>query len=677
MARILVAEDDVDSRALLDAALRGMGFIVDNASNGAIALKLAQQTPPDLIISDGLMPEMDGFDFCRAVKDNVKLSAIPFIFYTATYADERDKKLALTLGACQFLRKPMEITALLEIIAQTLYSRPRHQTPAIGTLSDSNVGRMHEETLTRKLDSKIRQLSDERQALKKSELRYQDLLENAHDLILGVAANGSIIFVNKAWRESLRYGRHEISQLSVNDFVHANDLVALRQAFNNIFTGEDAATLECRFITKKGGELFVEGNCTPFRSDTDAVSILGIFRDVTERARTEKALRASEEKFSKAFHSIPNAVTISTINEGRIVDVNAGFEQLVGYKRDEATGRTLSDLSVWVSAEEHERFAEMLKNQGFIREEEAQFRHKNGEFRTCLVSAEQVEIDQQACIICATRDITESRILKEKTRQQELQLIQANKMAALGTLVSGLAHEVNNPNNLVMMNAQSLREIWTDVDKILKTSHADDTDIRVGGLPFGEIGQTVPWLISGIYEGSEKIQKIVDDLKHYVRPTGEKIPQPFSINDAVRGALSLLNNVINKKSSALNMDLAGNLPQVIGDVSKIEQVVVNLVVNALDASPEAPPSITLSTCLNRDTRSIELRVIDQGVGIGAGDMDRITQPFFTTKQKIGGTGLGLAISSTLIEEQGGTLKFKSEPGKGTEATVSLPANSRE
>jgi signal transduction histidine kinase len=270
------------------------------------------------------------------------------------------------------------------------------------------------------------------------------------------------------------------------------------------------------------------------------------------------------------------------------------------------------------------------------------------------------------------RDLTARKRLEEQTRQQKLQLIQANKMTALGTLVSGVAHEINNPNQLVLMNARMLADAWRDARGILDDYQQEHGDFLLGGLPYTEMRETLPTLVQDVQAGALQIERIVDDLRDFARPRGRGSPATFPLNEAVQRALRLLMPLIRRKTTRFHVDLAEDLPLVRGDSQQAGQIVVNLVVNALEALPEPGRGITVATHSASAGQEVVLAVDDEGVGILPEHLARVCEPFFTTKHESGGTGLGLAITSTLVQSYGGSLRFASVPGQGTRALVTLP-----
>ncbi len=270
------------------------------------------------------------------------------------------------------------------------------------------------------------------------------------------------------------------------------------------------------------------------------------------------------------------------------------------------------------------------------------------------------------------REMAERAQLEHKARQQELQLIQANKMTALGTLVAGVAHEINNPNQLVLMNARVLDDTWADAARVLDAHYEDHSDFLLGGLPYEEMRQTIPDLIHDTHDGARRIDRIVNNLKDFARPRAQVGQEMFDLNDAVVRALGLLQHLIHKRTTCFRVELAEQLPSLQGDSQHVEQVVVNLVVNALEALPAPACGVIVSTRYCASEHRLQLDVKDEGTGVSPEHLERLCDPFFTTKQEQGGTGLGLAITYNLVRDHGGNLTFESAPGQGTRARVTLP-----
>jgi polar amino acid transport system substrate-binding protein len=272
------------------------------------------------------------------------------------------------------------------------------------------------------------------------------------------------------------------------------------------------------------------------------------------------------------------------------------------------------------------------------------------------------------------RDISERKKAEEQAKLHQEQLMHASKMVALGTLVSGVAHEVNNPNNFIMMNAPILKDAWENVIPILEKYYEENGDFIVGGMQYTEMRKNIPALFSGISDGAKRIKGIVDDLKNYVRDNTADLTQSVDINAVIKYAVSLLSNIIKKSTNHFSVEYGKNLPLLNGNFQRLEQVMINLIQNACQALPDPQKGISISVTLDNPKSQIVIKVRDEGMGIAPETLVHVTDPFFTTKQDSGGVGLGLSISAKIVAEHGGTLHFDSEIGAGTTVEITLPVD---
>ena len=274
--------------------------------------------------------------------------------------------------------------------------------------------------------------------------------------------------------------------------------------------------------------------------------------------------------------------------------------------------------------------------------------------------------------VALTREVEERRLAEEELRNRQQQLVQADKMAALGILVSGVAHEINNPNGLILLNMPVMMEAFRDAEPILEEYYQSHGDFDLGGLRYSRMREVLPKLMQQMQEGSRRVKLIVEDLKDFARQQEPGQVSEVDLNETVRAALRLLANLIEKSTSHFSVNYGEGLPLVRGSAQRIEQVIVNLVVNACQALPGPDRAIALATFVAADQNMVVLEVRDQGSGITPEHLPHLTDPFFTTKRESGGTGLGLSVSSGIVKEHGGALTFESAPGKGTTARLALP-----
>ncbi|MFZ5426808.1 MAG: PAS domain-containing sensor histidine kinase [Thermodesulfobacteriota bacterium] len=254
----------------------------------------------------------------------------------------------------------------------------------------------------------------------------------------------------------------------------------------------------------------------------------------------------------------------------------------------------------------------------------------------------------------------------------ESQFMHADRLVSLGTLVSEVAHEISNPNNFIMLNAPLVLDLWNAVSPGLAKLARQEGGLA-GGVPVEDVARDVPRLLQGIVEGSVRIRDFVRELKNFARQDAESGFEMLSVNDVVQSAVLLMSKTIGMHTSRFSVRYGAALPLARGRRQRLEQIVVNLVQNACHALEGPHKAIEIETLHDENDGSVRIAVRDEGVGIRPEDLDRVTEPFYSTKRAQGGTGLGLSISLSIAREHGGRLIMESGPGKGTTAIVALPA----
>jgi len=270
-------------------------------------------------------------------------------------------------------------------------------------------------------------------------------------------------------------------------------------------------------------------------------------------------------------------------------------------------------------------------------------------------------------------EVAERRRAMEELEIRQKQLIQADKMTSLGILVSGVAHEVNNPNGLILLNLPLLQKAWTDALPVLEDRCRERGDFRLGWLRYSRMKQELPLLLEETLEAARRIKRIVEDLKGFARQEDSELLRPADLNDIARAAVRLVDASIRKATERFEASYAQGLPPVPCLPQRIEQVLVNLLLNACQALPERSRAIRLETGWDEAAGMVRLHLEDEGAGVEPEQLPHLCSPFFTTRRETGGTGLGLSISESIVKKHGGTLEFDSAPGKGMRVRLSLPA----
>jgi PAS domain S-box-containing protein len=460
------------------------------------------------------------------------------------------------------------------------------------------------------------------------------------------------------------------------DLLHPDDRPAAEaEVRRNVREGSDF-TLEFRMRAQDGSYRWIlsSSKVVGRKPDGSTARMVGTHVDITARKEAEEAVRESAQRYRFLYERSP-AISLVIGTDGTIRDVNNAFLSTLGYAREEVIGIPALELVV----PEHRdalaaQIGKDLRGEPTPQVEVDAFA-KDGTRRTVLFSESSALLHdgQEAAGVLATGiDITERRRAMERARLQEQQLIQADKMASLGILVSGVAHEINNPNNFILLNGRICSRVWEDIQPILVEYRERNGDFVVAGMPFSESQPRIGRLIAGIHEGAQRIKKIVQNLRDFARRDSGEMSGGVDLNRVVDSAVTLVQNLIDKSTTRFTMDLSTDLPLITGNFQQLEQVVINLLTNACQALEAREKAIRVRTRRGPAGRAV-VEVQDEGVGISRRDLAHVLDPFFTTKQNRGGTGLGLSISYNIVKNHGGDLAIASEQGTGTTVTVRLPA----
>jgi signal transduction histidine kinase/ActR/RegA family two-component response regulator len=279
---------------------------------------------------------------------------------------------------------------------------------------------------------------------------------------------------------------------------------------------------------------------------------------------------------------------------------------------------------------------------------------------------------QHPAVIMTYHDVNEKRTVQQALKESRGHLYQAQKMEALGTLVAGVAHEINNPISLIMFNLPLVRRVWQDILPVINQLAPPAVHRKYGGFSIAYLQSNFSQLINDMDMAANRVSKIVRDLKNFSRQSHVSEKEPLQINDAVNNAVRLARTTIRKTGVDLTLDLKDNLPLIQGNLPSIEQIVLNVLINAAQALGGAQGQISIETGMRAIDANVFVAVSDNGRGVSPAIADKLFDPFVTDKQNSGGTGLGLAVSYSLAQAHAGTITFESVEGEGTTFTIWLP-----
>ncbi|WP_421656679.1 two-component system sensor histidine kinase NtrB [Leptothermofonsia sp. ETS-13] len=349
-----------------------------------------------------------------------------------------------------------------------------------------------------------------------------------------------------------------------------------------------------------------------------------------ERQQAEAALRMSEEKFSKAFRSSPDAITISTLDNGCYVEMNDSCLRMLGYHREEMLGHSALELGIWAKPEDRDTVVRSLQEKGSVSKIELQFRKKSGEIFPALFSAEIIHLENEPCLLSVATDIT---ALKQAEKALE-------RLAEIGELAAMIVHEVRNPLTTISMSLGSFKRL--------------------------DLPERYQEYLALASDESDRLQRLLNQILLYAKPQTFQ-PAELELNSFITDTLVALQHIPVAAGKQVQFN-ASPLPlKILADRDKLKQVLINLVTNAFEAIEAGVVAIATT---NPTPNHACIQIHNDGQPIPSDILPKLTRPFFTTKST--GTGLGLAIVKRIVEAHGGELSIESLAFQGTIASVKLP-----
>ncbi len=447
--------------------------------------------------------------------------------------------------------------------------------------------------------------------------------------------------------------------LSFLEGVHPEDQARVRETSLKI--PEVLTEQVFRVVRPDGSSRWVRGRAFGMYDKSGKICrIAGIWEDVTALREADEALRESEQQLRSMFHQSPDI--IKTVDDtGKILFINRSLPTL---SAEDAIGQNSLALLPLEYHKKYEKSLRKLFKNG--KEQHFQFSWSDSEWWDLRMSPIWRN-DQVIAAMVIETDVTEKRAL-------QAQAVRSARLASLGILAASVAHEINNPNSAIQSNTAILARMFDDALPIIRKYQQENGDFRLGGIPASRALDTLPRLISSVKKSSTRIEQIVGNLKQLVRHDKGNLSQNVEIPEVLEAAISILRNKIYKHTDNFTVDVPEALPLVKGNGQQLEQVFINVILNALEALPDRSHGVHTTAVEEDAGEYVRVIVRDDGIGIAEEDIGRLTEPLYTTKVESGGTGLGLSISYAIIRDHKGKMEFASEPGKGTTVTIRLPVS---
>jgi two-component system, cell cycle sensor histidine kinase and response regulator CckA len=503
-------------------------------------------------------------------------------------------------------------------------------------------------------------------ALHTASERFFHVISSLYAGIIVVSNEGQVEFVNQSFCD--------LFDLTDNPTdLHGLTSPELIQKIKDVYENPSYMVARIQEVLSKGQpirieEVSIKGNRTylldfvPIFIDGKQHGRLWHHQDITERKRMEEDLREVEERFRLAFYTSPDAVNINRLEDGLYIDINEGFTRLTGFTREDVIGRTSLETNIWHNPADRQELIRGLKEQGYYANLEAEFRRKDSSITTALMSARVIVLKGVPHILSITRDISERKRAEADRRRLEEQLLQAQKMEAIGTLAGGIAHDFNN----ILSGIMGYTEL-----------------ALLRHIPPGNPAKEY---LEEVLRSADRARDLVAQIMTFSRQHEQK-RIPMEMSPIIKEALKLLRASL-PTTIEIRQQIASSMePVVLADPIQVHQVIMNLCTNAAHAMKDrggvldvslnpvrySPEALLPHPDLQSGVEYQVLVVRDTGHGMDREVMDRIFDPFFTTKKVGEGTGLGLAVVYGIVKNYDGVITCESEPGAGATFRIFLPA----
>lgn len=640
-ATIMVVDDKPANLNYLVDILSEQGYKVRVFPGGKLALKSAEHNPPNLILLDINMPELNGYEVCVMLKAHPILKNIPVIFISALI-DTRDKIKAFECGGVDYITKPFE---------------PEEVKARVKThLSLAQV-----ELLESEINKRIQ-----------TEKQYYAQLDNFADAIIHTNQTGEIVYCNPVTEKYFGYTISELIGQHIEILIPKEQQQTHIQHRKNYLQAPSNRQMESVkniFARMKDGKTFPVDIILSSLYSEEGLLVSAEIRDISEQHQLKTELETQRQFFDDAFSKTPDGIALTNA-QGLILLANPSLSRMLGYQVDELIGKHIKflfdDINVFDNIASQKSGSDSNAIEKFVT---VNFQRKDSNILPTEISVIPVKdrLDKKNGHFIVIRDISERLLMEQEHKSLVKQLMQAQKMEALGQLTGGVAHDFNN----ILASIMGFTELATDLLE-------DEED-----LAKQEARKIFTDYLDEIHIAGKRAKTLIEQMLTFSRSGKNDTLQPFNISILVNEAIKMLRPVL-PTSISINAYVQSNISMVMADPVQLHQVLMNICINARDAmAGKGRIEITLgetiipneicTACQQPVTGNyLELAIEDSGPGIDTRVIERLFEPFFTTKKVGKGTGMGLAMAHGIIHRHQGHIIVESVVGTGSKFRILFP-----
>jgi PAS domain S-box-containing protein len=669
---ILVVDNDPVILALLTKFLTREGYEVRTAQGGAGALNLLDTWVPDVFFVDMVMPGMSGDRLCRLIRERGPAAHSYICIITAISDGEMLDFLSFGANAC--IRKE-PFNELSKNILAILRDEPLRDRPEIMGFSEQPGQGI------------IRELIGVKDHL-------ESLISSMGEGVFELDTGGCITYANDSALRILGRPEREMVSRSLIGFFRPDDREAIVQALRAVAaTGSRQkipwlvlengreVTLTALSVQNSKGPIVILDDITDQKKAEEAMrraaaelekrveERTGELRrakcDLEEELKNKQAAEKKLRENTTLLMTVLNGISDPVLMADGSMTVQLANRATLDYCGAEAMkdilGTSCEDL--FNSRYDEESVKKILQTCRDMESGCLELENLSDSVKFERINMDPFRNDsgEGGAVIIRIADITKQKLM-------ERDLVQREKLASLGLLVSGIAHELNNPNNFIVFNLPILREYLKEILPVMDREAESNPGAEYFGMTYGDFREDLLKLLQNIENGSHRINATVSKLREFSRQKEKEKEKkvPLRIEDLVQKAASICMSQIKKRVKTFEVDIPEDLPEIVIDTDSFEQIMINLLINAAHAADKPDSTLRVSAKNgNSWQKKLILEVTDNGCGMDEKTRKQIFDPFFTTKHDGTGTGLGLYVSRNLLEEMGGKIEVDSELGKGT------------
>ncbi len=505
------------------------------------------------------------------------------------------------------------------------------------------------------------------EALVKSEQLYRAIVEDQTEIICRFRPDGTISFVNEAFCRYFGKNRDEVLGVRYLPSIPKEDRRNLWTAYGSLTPHRPVFHMEFRIEMPNCPVRWLHWtNRAVYDESGTLVEHQGVCRDITERKQSEQQIRESRNMLRSVFDGISDPLIMVREDMTLIMLNRAALRFFGATQYRDMIGSPCLDFFQGRYGQEETN----LVQAGIAEQEPARYelaaRGDSARYEEVIVYPVHAGGGDRGMAIIRITDRTKQRLM-------ERELIQNERLASLGLLISGIVHEINNPNNFISFNIPILHDYLREILPVLDEHAARTPHYEVQGMAYMDFRNDVMKLLENIEHGSVRINTTVAKLKEFSRKKDEKGARAILPTGVVDRAVAICHTQIRKTVKTFDVQVQQDMPEIVSDPDAIEQTLINLLINAAQAADKPDSHIRLDVRRGAyGEEGLVLEVQDNGCGMDAKTASRIFDPFFTTKEEGMGTGLGLYITKNLLESVGGSISVESEIGRGTTFRVVIP-----